>query len=58
MGLIIDAFTAWYATFAGRRLTDRVSLFRLSVGNMDPIYISWDWLPKEIDTSGSVVYKT
>ncbi len=46
---LIAAFTAWYAAFAGL-LTDRISLFRLHVGDMDPIYRSWGWLPKEVDT--------
>eukprot|EP01034_Spumella_vulgaris_P029925 gene29925-37058_t len=46
---LIAAFIAWYAAFAAL-LTERVSLFRLPVGDLDPIYRSWGWLPKDTET--------
>jgi succinate-acetate transporter protein len=41
---IIASFMAWYGAFAAL-LTDRISLFRLPVGELDPIYRKWGWLP-------------
>jgi len=41
---VIAAFLAWYCGFASL-LTKTHSLFVLPVGEFDPIYRSWGWLP-------------
>lgn len=45
---LIASFVAWYAAFAGL-LTDKVSLFRLPVWDMDPIWRHYGFLPAEVD---------
>lgn len=45
---LIAAFIAWYAAFAGL-LTDKQSLFRLPVWDMDPIWRHFGFLPAEVD---------
>lgn len=43
---VMAAFLAWYCAYAGL-LTKKNSFFTLPVGEWDPIYRSWGWLPAE-----------
>ncbi len=43
---IMVAFLAWYCAYAGFLSKDN-SFFVLPVGEWDPIYRSWGWLPAE-----------
>jgi hypothetical protein len=38
------AILAWYCAYAAL-LTNKNSFFTLPVGELDPIYRSWGWLP-------------
>lgn len=43
---VMAAFLAWYCAFAAL-LTNKNSFFILPVGDLDPIYRRWGWLPPE-----------
>jgi succinate-acetate transporter protein len=46
---VIASFIGWYGAFAGL-LTEKNSLFTLPVGDMDPIWRYYGWLPPLIET--------
>jgi uncharacterized protein len=41
---IVAALVAWYCALAAM-LTEKTSFFRLPLGELDPIYRKWGWLP-------------
>ncbi len=41
---VMAAILAWYSAYAAL-LTNKNSFFRLPLGDLDPIYRSWGWLP-------------
>jgi len=49
---VMAAILAWYCAYASL-LSKKISLITLPLGDLDPIYRSWGWLPEEGEEKGS-----